>query len=189
MAASNDSETKIDVQSVPASTEARSGDRGGDGIAGILQRYRREGFVERVSLCLRGVALVFSFISFFVVVTNEHGDWKQFHKYQEYRYLLAIAILSSLYTGIQCFRQVYGKNMIQPNIAVLVDFFGDQIMAYLLISSASAAIPITNRMREGADNAFTDTSTAAISFSFFAFLCLALSAIISGYKLSTQTNI
>ncbi|XLS82560.1 hypothetical protein HN51_048391, partial [Arachis hypogaea] len=71
----------------------------------------------------------------------------------------------------------------------LVDFFGDQIMAYLLISSASAAIPITNRMREGADNAFTDTSTAAISLSFFAFLCLALSAIISGYKLSTQTNI
>ena len=85
MAASNDSETKINVQSVPASTEERSGGGGGDGIAGILQRYRREDLVERGSLWLRRVAFVFSFISFFVVVTNEHGDWKEFHKYQEYR--------------------------------------------------------------------------------------------------------
>lgn len=64
-----------------------------------------------------------------------------------------------------------------------------QIMAYLLISSASSAIPITNRMREGADNIFTDASAAAISMSVFAFLCLGASALISGYKLSTQSYI
>lgn len=59
-------------------------------------------------------------------------------------------------------------------------------MAYLLISSTSAAIPMTNRIREGADNIFTDSSAAAISMSFFAFISLAISAIISGYKLATQ---
>ncbi|MED6175035.1 hypothetical protein PIB30_074759 [Stylosanthes scabra] len=191
MAVSNDPETKIDVQSEPAaSTEARSGS---GGISGILQRHRREDLIERGCLLLRGIALVFSLISFLLVATNDHGDWKDFDHYQEYRYLLGIAILSSLYSGIQCFRQAKelssNKKLIQPNTAALVDFFGDQIVAYLLISSASAAIPITNRMREGADNIFTDTSTAAITMTFFAFFCLALSAIISGYKLSTQTYI
>lgn len=163
------------------------------GIAGILRRWKREDLIKRGSLGLRGIGLLFSLISFIVMASNKHGDWKDFDKYEEYRYLLAIAILSSLYTGAQAFRQVHelstGKQLIKPRMAALIDFFGDQIMAYLLISSASSAIPITNRMREGADNIFTDASAAAISMSVFAFLCLGASALISGYKLSTQSYI
>jgi hypothetical protein len=64
-----------------------------------------------------------------------------------------------------------------------------QVTAYLLMSAVSAAIPITNRMREGADNVFTDSSAASISMAFFAFLCLALSALVSGFKLAKQTYI
>lgn len=64
-----------------------------------------------------------------------------------------------------------------------------QIVAYLLLSAASAAVPLTNSMRRGADNIFTDSSASAISMEFFAFFSLALSALISGYKLSTQTYI
>ncbi|KHN29553.1 CASP-like protein [Glycine soja] len=127
------------------------------------------------------------------MASNKHGDWREFDKYEEYRYLLAIAILSSLYTGAQAFRLLQelstAKQLLQPRMAAMIDFFGDQIIAYLLISSASSAIPITNRMREGADNIFTDSSAAAISMSIFAFLCLAVSALISGYKLSTQPYI
>lgn len=173
--------------------------------------------------------------------------------------MLAIGILSSLYTGAQIFRQIHelstGKQLIKPSLATIIDFFGDQvchvihfymvlhfcnmtmilrivrvslnflkinalvrlksvqivikwlsfclvavfeccnvflvlqIMAYFLISSASSAIPMTNRMREGADNIFTDASSTAISMSIFAFLCLAASALISGYKLSAQSYI
>jgi hypothetical protein len=44
-------------------------------------------------------------------------------------------------------------------------------------------------MREGADNIFTDSSAAAISMGFLAFISLAISALISGYKLSTQSYI
>lgn len=48
-----------------------------------------------------------------------------------YRYLLAIAILSSLYTGGQAFRQVHelsrGKQLLQPRMAAMIDFFGDQV--------------------------------------------------------------
>jgi hypothetical protein len=45
--------------------------------------------------------------------------------------LLAIAILSSLYTGAQAFRQIQelstGKQLIKPSVAAIIDFFGDQV--------------------------------------------------------------
>jgi hypothetical protein len=63
------------------------------------------------------------------------------------------------------------------------------VIAYLLMSALSAAIPITNRMRQGTDNVFTDSSAASISMAFLAFLCLALSALISGFKLAKQAYI
>lgn len=64
-----------------------------------------------------------------------------------------------------------------------------QTVAYLLISAASAAIPMTNRMREGGDNIFTDSLAASISMEILAFIALALSALISGYRLTTQSQI
>ncbi|GFY82434.1 uncharacterized protein family [Actinidia rufa] len=102
--------------------------------------------------------------------------------------------LSTVYTGVQALRQVHelstGKQQIfsQRDLA-FVDFFGDQIVAYLLVSAASSAVPITNRMREGTDNIFTDSSAAAISMEFLAFLALAFSALVSGYKLSNQSYV
>jgi hypothetical protein len=70
-------------------------------------------------------------------------------------------------------------------------------MAYLLISAASSAVPFTNLQREATDSMFTDysavafvdTSAASISMAFLAFFALASSAMISGYKLSTQSYI
>ncbi|XP_027337260.1 CASP-like protein 4B4 [Abrus precatorius] len=194
MAVSNDSEMKIDVQPEPSvdPNAPRTGARGsGASAAGVLQLWKRKDMLKRGSLGFRGIALFFSLISFILVASNNHGDWKEFDKYQEYRYLLAVAIISSLYTGVQVFRQVHelsiGKSLLQPRISGLIDFVGDQVVAYLLISSASSAIPITDRMRETVDNIFTDSSAAAICFSFFAFLCVALSAVISGHNLSAQT--
>ncbi|KAL2330641.1 hypothetical protein Fmac_018222 [Flemingia macrophylla] len=188
-----DSSPKIHVETPPVVAASAPREPASGGIGGILRRWKREDLLKRGSLALRGVALLFSLISFVIVASNKHGDWRDFDKYEEYRYLLAIAILSCLYTGAQAFRQIQelstSKRLLQPRMAAMVDFFGDQIMAYLLISSASSAIPMTNRMREGADNIFTDSSASAISMSIFAFFCLAGSALISGYKLSTQPYI
>ncbi|XP_004492518.1 CASP-like protein 4B1 [Cicer arietinum] len=192
----NSSPPNIHIQTPPTAHPTRDGHYHTPqtgGIAGILRRWKREDLIKRGSLGLRGIALIFSLISFIVMASNKHGYGRNFDEYEEYRYVLATAILSSLYTGAQVFRQVQelstGKQLIKPRIAAMVDFFGDQIMAYLLISSASSAIPMTNRIREGADNIFTDSSSASICMSFFAFLCLAGSALISGYKLSTQSYI
>ncbi|XP_058110453.1 CASP-like protein 4B4 isoform X2 [Magnolia sinica] len=162
-------------------------------ISSILQRWRREDLLKKGNLVLRSSAFVFSFISFIVMASNKHGDWMNFDKYEEYRYCLAIAILASLYTVLQVSREIRristGRDLITRQTSGYLDFFGDQIVAYLLISAGSAATPLMNRMREGADNLFTDASAASISMAFFAFIALALSALISGYKLSNQNYI
>ncbi|RDX79064.1 CASP-like protein 4B1, partial [Mucuna pruriens] len=207
MSVSNDSDVKVDLQPVPSEPSGDTHAPGtGGGATWVIRRWKRKDMLKRGSLVLRGIALFLSLISFILVASNKHGYLKEFDQYQEYsvvveveleildyRYMLAVAILSCLYTGVQVFRQVHelstGKNLLQPTTTGLIDFVGDQVAAYLLISSTSSAIPITDRMREVTDNIFTDSSAAAIAFSFLAFCCLALSAVISGYKLSTQTYI
>ncbi|KAL8504918.1 hypothetical protein ACS0TY_016205 [Phlomoides rotata] len=166
---------------------------GGGGVANILRRWHREDFLKRGSQALRVFGFVFSVLAFVIMASNQHGDWKDFDKYEEYRYVLAIAILSTLYTGLQSWKQFQeqstGREIVPRQNAAIIDFFGDQIVAYLLISAASSAVPLTNRMREGSDNIFTDSSASAISMEVFAFFSLGLSALISGYKLSNQTYI
>jgi hypothetical protein len=41
-------------------------------------------------------------------------------------------------------------------------------------------------MRQAADNLFTDSAAAAISMTFFAFVAICLSALVSGYNLSME---
>ncbi|KAG6435798.1 hypothetical protein SASPL_100675 [Salvia splendens] len=165
----------------------------GGGFSNIIQRWRREGIVKRGCVAFRAFGLLFSLLAFIIMATNQHGDGREFDKYEEYRYVLAIAILSALYTGFQTGRHIHeihtNKEIISRKNASIFDFIGDQIVAYLLLSAASAAVPLTNNMRRGGDNIFTDSSAAAISMEFFAFFSLGLSALISGFKLSNQTYI
>ncbi|CAH9103231.1 unnamed protein product [Cuscuta europaea] len=165
----------------------------GTGVTHIIRRWRREDFIKKSYLGLRCGALVFSLLAFIIMASNQHGDWKDFDRYEEYRYVLAIAVLSTLYTGLQTFRRFHelstGKEFSSARNWDMVDFLGDQVVAYLLISSASSAVPLTNRMRENVDNIFTDSSASAISMEFLAFLAMAISAIISGYKLSRHSYI
>ncbi|XP_043725299.1 CASP-like protein 4B1 [Telopea speciosissima] len=160
----------------------------------ILRRWRREDLLKKGQVVLRTIGLVFSVLSFIIMAANKHGNgWENFDKYEEYRYLLGISLLSTLYTIAQILRQIHefstGKYILSQQGLNLLDFFGDQFMAYMLMSAASTAVPLTNRMREGADNIFTDSSSASISMGFLAFMAMALSALISGYNLSTQTYI
>ncbi|KAK8561586.1 hypothetical protein V6N13_149249 [Hibiscus sabdariffa] len=165
----------------------------GAGVSAITRRWKREDLLKKGSVIARGFAFILSLLSFIITASNKHGGWENFDNYEEYRYLLAIAILSTLYTGVQELRHVNAlwnaNQILDQRVSAMVDFVGDQVVAYLLISSVSAAIPMTNRMREGQDNIFTDSLASAISMSFFAFLLLAISAMISGYKLSTQSYI
>ncbi|KAF9599264.1 hypothetical protein IFM89_036562 [Coptis chinensis] len=192
MGSSEDPASEKPVTAPAADVEAESSST--VRVQSIVRKWKREDLLKKGSLVLRGLALVFSLLSFIIMASNKHGDWKNFDRYEEYRYLVAIAILSSLYTMFQVFVQLHqlstGKELgLAPRTYGLINFFGDQIVAYLLISAASTAVPRTNQMREGADNSFTDSSAASISMAFFAFFALAVSAMLSGFKLSTQTYI
>lgn len=107
------------------------------GVSEIVRRWKREDLVKRGSLILHGLALIFSLIAFIVMASNTHGDWKDFDKYEEYRYVLAIAILSTLYTGLQVLRQIHelstGKVSFSQQTLALVGFAGDQVGDFSLI--------------------------------------------------------
>ncbi|CAL1378604.1 unnamed protein product [Linum trigynum] len=181
---------------VPPPMGPAAGDmESGFGVRGILRRWRREDRLNKASVICRGLGFVFSLLAFIIMASNNHGDWMSFDKYEEYRYLVGITVLSTLYAGAQAFRQVHelhsGKYTIplQRRTSAIVDFCSDQVASYLLMSAASSAVPLTNRMREGADNIFTDTSAAAISMALLAFIALALSSVVSAHKLFTQSYI
>ncbi|CAL4892926.1 unnamed protein product [Urochloa decumbens] len=172
--------------------DAAATGRSAGAVGAVLRRWRTQDALERSGSALRAGAWAFSLLAFLVMACNEHGDWKQFDRYEEYRYIVAVGLLAFIYTTLQLLRhgvRLTGGQDLQPKSGLIVDFAGDQVTAYLMMSALSAAIPITNRMREGADNVFTDSSAASISMAFFAFVCLALSALISGFKLAKQTYI
>ncbi|KAL1193682.1 CASP-like protein 4B1 [Cardamine amara subsp. amara] len=158
-------------------------------FSAITQRWKREDLIKKASPIMRGFSLVFSLLTFIIMVSNKHGYGRNFDEYEEYRYVLAISIISTLYTAWQTFVHFSKREFFDRRTSILVDFSGDQLVAYLLISAASSAIPLTNRFREGQDNIFTDSAASAISMAIFAFISLALSALFSGYKLSTHSFI
>ncbi|XP_038882342.1 CASP-like protein 4B1 [Benincasa hispida] len=167
----------------------------GTEAAAIVKRMKREDILKKLSLSLRWSSFVFSLIAFVVMVSNRHGEEINFEDYEEYSYVLAIAIISSVYTAYQGIREVIQfvtRKYTSPHLAfAIIDFVADQVLAYLLISAASAAVPLTNRARkvyEGYSNVMTflDMAAASISMTFLAFFTLALSLLISGYKLSAH---
>lgn len=171
-----------------ASTAGRGG--GGGVVDSVVARWRREDMLDKSPLALHAAAAIFAFIALVLVASNQHGDWMEFGRYQEFSYLLAIAALAFAYSLAQALRHAHrmrgGVDPVSTASGRLLDFAGDQVVAYLLMSALSAAIPITNRMRSAVINNFTDTTAAAISMAFFAFVALALSSMVSGYKLSKQ---
>lgn len=174
-----------------AGSRAPRGGGGGGVVDSVVARWRREDMLDKSPLALHVSAATFAFVALVLVATNQHGDWMQFDRYQEYRYLLAIAALAFAYSLGQALRHGYrmrgGVDPISAPSGRLLDFVADQVVAYLLMSALSAAVPITNRMRTAVINTFTDATAAAISMAFFAFVALSLSAVVSGYKLSKQT--
>ncbi|XP_062181673.1 CASP-like protein 4B4 [Phragmites australis] len=192
MAAAGADLEKAAAAPAPVATDG-GGAAGAGGVMGaVVRRWRTQDLLDRSGSALRAAAWALSLLAFLVMAFNEHGDWKQFDRYEEYRYIVAIGLLTFIYTTLQLVRhgvRLTGGQDLQAKTGLFVDFAGDQVTAYLMMSALSAAIPITNRMREGADNMFTDSSAVSISMAFFAFVCLALSALISGFKLAKQTYI
>ncbi|CAM0907484.1 unnamed protein product [Alopecurus aequalis] len=147
-------------------------DGGGQVLAGII-------------LVLRAGAALSAFVAMALVASCRHGDWMDFLHYQEYRYLLGVSVVAFMYSAVQALRK-FRRMRRGAAHASFLDFAGDQAVAYLLVTASAAALPITIRMRSAVVNVFTDAIAASIVLGFLAFAALALSAMLSGCKISRQ---
>ncbi|XBH73929.1 CASP-like protein 4B3 [Aegilops tauschii subsp. strangulata] len=159
----------------------------------IAERWKMEAAPVRARLLLRAFAWLFSLLALVVMATDVHGRGgaQDFSTYPEYNYCLGMSIIALLYATAQLLRDAHrlssGRDLVAGRkAAAVLDFAGDQVVAYSLISGLSAAAPVTDYMRQAADNLFNDSAAAAISLAFFAFLAIGLSALISGYNLSLE---
>ncbi|KAG6476928.1 hypothetical protein ZIOFF_066176 [Zingiber officinale] len=156
------------VEKDPPITPAAGGaDDGSKVVRSVVRRWKREDLLEKAGLVLRALAWVFSLVAVALLASNKQGGWMNFDRYQEYRYLLSVAAIAMVYSMVQLLRQAHrfmtGKDLAPLTYSWTFDFAGDQVMAYLLISASSAAIPITDRMRREVVNSFTDISVVAIN--------------------------
>ncbi|CAD6222337.1 unnamed protein product [Miscanthus lutarioriparius] len=145
--------------------------------------------LDGLLLLLRAAASVMSFVAVALVASCRHGDWMEFARYPEYRCLLGASVLACVYSAAQAlrgFRRMRATGYGGRSGGGLAEFAGDQVVAYLLITASAAALPITLRVRSAVLNVFTEAMTAAISLGFIAFAALALSAMLSGFTLSSS---
>lgn len=52
----------------------------------ITRSWRIEDLYNNGSLALHGLGLLFSFLAFIIMVTNKHGDGRNFDDFEEYRF-------------------------------------------------------------------------------------------------------
>ncbi|CAD5173350.1 unnamed protein product [Musa acuminata subsp. malaccensis] len=109
------------------------------------------------------------------------------------RYLVAVNVLAFAYSAFQVCEKIYRKictrHIMSRRMGCYFDLSMDQasrslILAYLLMSASSAAASRNDVWvsRFGSDG-FTHKANASIAMSFLAFVALALSSLVSAYKL------
>ncbi|KAL2928919.1 CASP-like protein 4B3 [Bienertia sinuspersici] len=79
-------------------------------------------------------------------------------------------VYSATQVGIKGEELRTGKDVISPDTAVWIDFIGDQVMAYLLLSSASVGAMTTSSLRRSwgsHPNPTLDQATGAVAMSFW----------------------
>ncbi|VAI06591.1 unnamed protein product [Triticum turgidum subsp. durum] len=113
--------------------------RGGGGgvVESVVARWKREDMLDKCPLALHAAAAAFAFVALVLVASNQHGDWMQFDRYQEYMYLLAIAALAFAYSLAQALRHAHrmrgGADPISAPSARLFDFIADQASCFDLL--------------------------------------------------------
>ncbi|ESW27412.1 hypothetical protein PHAVU_003G199800 [Phaseolus vulgaris] len=181
----------------PSRPEARSpgaGSRGRTRAASpsTIVVPKREVMLKKVALGFRLSEVVLCLISFSVMAADKTSGWSgdSFDRYKEYRYCLSVNVIAFVYTAFQtcdlAYQVVAGRSIINHHLRYHFDFFMDQVLAYLLISSASsAATRVDDWQSNWGKDDFTEMASASIALAFLAFIAFAISSLISGYNLCT----
>lgn len=200
---------QYDPQATPQSYSASpqplkaSANIAGSAPTSIVGRRRDKLMMGTANIALRSVALLFSFLSFVIMASNNHYLdttvgilivnllWS-FTDFGEYSYCFSIALIASVYLALQLAKAIY--ELITERIYTVfyyVDFFCDQILAYLLMSCASAAAVRTyvlNNQNGGASNIYTQMAAASVSMAFLTWLFVGVSSVLSGYSLWKRSS-
>ncbi|CAN4077781.1 unnamed protein product [Withania somnifera] len=119
---------------------------------------------------------------------TKKGAISRFFDNPQLTYCFTVSILAFIYSAFQLFKRVcditYRGVLISDMTSDYLSFILDQLAGYLLVSSSSVTIPVIQQM----DNHISLRKAAiiALCMSFTAFLVLAVSALLSGYKLSKR---
>ncbi|XP_020227401.1 CASP-like protein 4A3 [Cajanus cajan] len=147
---------------------------------------------KKVALGFRLCEVVLCLISFSVMAADKTRGWSgdSFDRYKEYRYCLSVNVIAFVYAAFQLgdlgFEIVRRRSMMSHHLRYHVDFFMDQVLAYLLISAASsAATRVDDWQSNWGKDEFTEMASASVALAFLAFFAFAVSSLISGYNLCT----
>ncbi|XP_038878399.1 CASP-like protein 4A2 [Benincasa hispida] len=178
--------------------ENGGGGGGGGGRSPVKQmapmsRRSKDDALTKAALGFRVCEVAVCLISFSVMASDKTQGWSgdSFDRYKEYRYCLTVNIIAFVYAAFQAFDLVFTlikkNHMIRHQFRCYFDFFMDQVLAYLLISSSSsAATRVDDWQSNWGKDEFTQLASASVSMSFLAFVAFAFSSLISGYNLCTR---
>ncbi|KAJ0054273.1 hypothetical protein Pint_02707 [Pistacia integerrima] len=162
----------------------------------ILKKAKRDSMMKRALIVSRISGFVFSLVSFSVLAADRDRGWAidSFYRYKEFRYCMAVNVIAFVYSGFQGYDLIYqltsGKRKLRLPLRHYLDFSLDQVIAYLLMSaSSSAAVRVDDWQSNWGKDPFPDMARASVALSFLAFAALALSSLISGYKVYTLKSL
>ncbi|XP_039036388.1 CASP-like protein 4A4, partial [Hibiscus syriacus] len=141
------------------------------------------------TLLLRFSVLLFSFISALILAApstkKKHQPSLSFTDYPELIYCFIVASIALLYAALQLFKGVcdiaHRGILISDKASDYVSFVLDQLVGYLLVSSASVAVPIIRQVERGTP--LRKGAVVSTTMSFATFIVMAICAVLSGYKL------
>ncbi|KAG2330489.1 hypothetical protein Bca52824_001669 [Brassica carinata] len=155
----------------------------------------RRASVHVSGLVLRFISLVLCFVSALSLAVNVHRPSQRhrsqssssFASYPELLYCFGVAVTGLVYTSLQTFKGVcditHRGVLISEPLSDYISFILDQVICYLLVSSSSVAIAWIQHANGDAIKTLQNNSIVSASMAFSAFLVLALSSLLSGYKL------
>ncbi|KAI5064239.1 hypothetical protein GOP47_0020909 [Adiantum capillus-veneris] len=159
---------------------------------------------DALLLLLRFLTLAFSLASLVLMITNSATVRRRLHTvrwtdFDAYRYVLAASAIVCLYSfaeiGLGLWYLFSGRMLMPDSLAQWFDFGHDQGFAYLILSACSAGTAVAHNLRErhilihgayGCDEAdsFCTKAEISIGLAYGAFLFIALSSLLSGYRLA-----
>ncbi|CAF2042804.1 hypothetical protein BRARA_I02305 [Brassica rapa] len=146
-------------------------------------------------LVLRFITLVLCFVAALSLAVNVHRPSQRhrsqssssFASYPELLYCFGVAVTGLVYTSLQTFKGVcditHRGILISEPLSDYISFILDQVICYLLVSSSSLAIAWIQHANSDSVKTLRNNSIVSASMAFSAFLVLALSSLLSGYKL------